>query len=725
MRTSHLIVTLFLLISLRSNATHIVGGEIFYDYLGSNNYQITLKLYRDCSAGTAAYDDPASIFVFNSAGVLVDSLIIPFPGAIQVPPTINNPCYSAPGFVCVEEADYQSTIHLPPIAGGYDIGYSRCCRNGTIMNITSPGNVGATYSTHIPDPSLATGNSCARYNNFPPIYLCEGVPLFFDHSATDPNGDSLYYDLCDANIGLSVSCPLAGAPAVSSGCPYAIPPPPYAAVPWVAPYNGAYPMSASPAMAIDHHTGLLTGTPNMIGQWVVAVCVSEYRNGHLLNVNKRDFQFNVTNCPVVATSVIPSQTTFCFGYNVNFDQACVNAFSYHWDFGDPSTTADTSNIANPTWVYADSGTYVVTLTINMGTPCQAVGTTTFYIYPLLAPSFAPPPGQCEYTNSYSFTAGGAFMGNGTFSWTFTGGTPSSSLQQNPMGIVYGAAGTYPVSLTVSENGCTQSYSDSIHVYPRPVANYGRASDTACAAQPVYFIDSSQGATPFTYQWIYGDGSTGIGYNPSHTYPTGGSYSTSMILTDINGCKDTFALPATVVVYPAPSADFIVTPKDTSIFYPRVTMIDRSFGGISCKVNWGDNNTWYSNCDSAHHTYASPGIYLVTQVVMNIYGCYDTAYYTVLIRPEYIIWIPNAFTPFNGDNLNTTFKPVLLGVHDYNFMIFDRWGELIFETNDTTKGWDGLLNGNPCQEGVYVYKITFGDDVHQEAHKFIGGVTLVK
>ncbi|HEU4716685.1 MAG TPA: hypothetical protein VFU15_02585, partial [Bacteroidia bacterium] len=83
------------------NATHIVGGEIFYDCLGGNNYRITLKVYRDCLNGQAPYDNPASVGIFNSFGVLIDTLSMNFPGSAQVPPTINSPCYSPPGNVCV------------------------------------------------------------------------------------------------------------------------------------------------------------------------------------------------------------------------------------------------------------------------------------------------------------------------------------------------------------------------------------------------------------------------------------------------------------------------------------------------------------------------------------------------------------------------------------------------------------------------------------------------
>src|ERR1051326_2723517 len=93
-------------LAFTANATHIVGGEIYYDYLGNNNYQVTLKVYRDCINGQAPYDNPAYVGVFDQAGNLLQTLSLPFPGSTQIPVNMNNPCYLPPANVCVEEAVY-------------------------------------------------------------------------------------------------------------------------------------------------------------------------------------------------------------------------------------------------------------------------------------------------------------------------------------------------------------------------------------------------------------------------------------------------------------------------------------------------------------------------------------------------------------------------------------------------------------------------------------------
>ncbi len=722
MKSLRCFILLFFLCSLKCLATHIVGGEIYYDYLGSNNYRITLKLYRDCYTGQALYDDPATIFIFNSSGVFIDSVEIAFPGSDTLPSTINNPCFVPPTNVCVEEAIYQTNINLPPISGGYNIAYQRCCRNNSILNITTPGDVGSTYMAHIPDPTLAVNNSSPHYASFPPIFICSGVPLSFNHSAIDPDGDSLHYELCDPITGLDANCPILGIQA-GSGCPAIASPPPYSAVPWSSPYNASYPLSSSPALSIDPQTGLITGTPNMVGQWVVGVCVSEYRNGILLDVNKRDFQFNVLDCPNLPVASIPEQIVFCTGYTVNFTQNSVNAFSYHWDFGDPTTNNDTSNNNSPVWTYADSGVYTVTLVINPGSLCVDTQTTVFYIYPLLAPSFIPPPGECIYENSFDFNGIGTFSGNGTYIWNFgTSASPSVSNQQNPVDIVFDSAGVHPVTFTVSENGCVKSYTDSVYVYPKPNALFGVSVETACVLNPIQFIDNSVSASPLTYLWNFGNTTTSSVQNPVVEYTTGGLYNVSLVINSEDGCKDTFQLSAPLDVKPSPIAGFSLTPTVASIFDADISIVDQSLYASNCETFWGDG-LQSPNCDSTHH-YTLPGTYTVMQVVVNDVACYDTAYDDVIIQPEYLFWIPNAFTPDNND-LNDNFKPTIVGVHDYSFLILDRWGTKVFETDDSSQGWNGYYKNRLCKNDVYVYKISFKDDVQNDFHQFTGKVTLIK
>jgi gliding motility-associated-like protein len=716
-------------------ATHIVGGEIYYDYQGGDNYRITLKVYRDCYNGQPPYDNPAYIFIFNNTGSLVDSIPVTFPGSRRLPPIINSLCFSAPLDICVEEAVYTKVVHLLPAVGGYDITYQRCCRNNAILNLTDAGNTGSTYLAHIPDPSLAIGNSCPHFKQFPPLFICANNPLIFDHSAIDPDGDSLVYYFDNAYDGASSCCPILGPGAGSTcgtTCPVIPPAPPCVSVNYIAPYNGKYPLSSAPALAIDPHTGLITGTPNMIGRWVVAVCCSEYRHGKLLSTNKRDFQFNVTPCPPIPVSSVPAQKQFCFGDTVSFINNSVNSTSYLWNFGDSNAGSDTSSLLSPMHIYSDSGVYHVTLICNPGTPCADTGHTTFYIYPLLKPSFAHPDPQCITGNHFNFAAGGHFMGNGSFLWTFgSKANPDTSSQKNPTGIQYSSSGSFPITLNISENGCQHTYTDTVLVLAPPSLTASLQSFKGCAPLTANFL--APPVDPLlnpTFMWSFGDGVKDNTPNPIHTYTQPGSYNLGLIINTSKVCIDTFRynrVPA-ITVYPLPEASFKA--DSISVMVTNPSLLFTNLGKpadsvLACVWNFGDGTVLHNCYDSIRHVFPEKdGYYQVYEMVTNRYGCIDTMHLQIDVYPVYAYWVPNAFTP-NGDGLNDIFKPVIQGVEKYRFYIFNRWGELIYESDDTEAGWNGTYKGNKCQIDVYVWKVDFMNKVSRRNEHYIGRVSLVR
>jgi gliding motility-associated-like protein len=512
----YILLLFFALLSLQNFATHIVGGEIYYDCLGSNNYRITLKLYRDCFNGQVGYDDPASVFIFDNAGNYIDSIQMAFPGSDTLPFPLTNPCLVPPTNICYEETFYVGYVNLPPLAGGYNLTYQRCCRNGTILNLVNPGNVGSTYMIHVPDPGSAACNNSSRFNNFPPIFLCTGVPLNFDHSATDPDGDSLHYTLCDPYNGLDVSpsCPILG-PQSPGGCGTMATAPPIPFVPWLAPYNGAYPMSSSPALAVNPVTGLMTGTPNLVGQWVIGVCCEEYRNGVLLNVNKRDFQFNVVNCGIPVAS-IPTQQTFCLGSPSIFSQNSINANTYHWDFGDLGLTNDTSILFGPSWTYADTGTYIVTLIVNPNTVCTDTASLPVTVHPLPIMTSITGDSICsgqtvsiplssDTASTYTWLAINNPNTTGESTTQQTGSPLSNTITNNASS---DQSVTYHVTPTSVPGGCAGTpQTVTVLVHPAPTMTNPSSANICTGVGLNIPLTSS---VPATYSWVATDNDSTTG-----------------------------------------------------------------------------------------------------------------------------------------------------------------------------------------------------------------------
>lgn len=366
-----LFLGLFFLVGAHNGfATHIVGGSLHYNCLGNNNYEIILTVFTDCRLGQAPYDDPAWLGVYDADGIPVDTIRMDLSNKID---TIEqtDPCFLALPDICVRVTQYKEIVNLPLKPGGYTIAYQRCCRNATIQNIVEPLKTGATYFVNIPEDALKSCNSAPDFTNDPPIYVCANEPLIFDHSATDPDGDSLAYELFT---------PYTGGVYITNPQPIPALPPPYEEVTWIdPPYNLSNLMGGFP-LTIDPVTGMMFGIPNTIGQFVVGVKVKEYRNGELFAESFRDFQYNVVPCVVTKAEISLADTVQCDDFQVAFGNASQNASSYFWDFGDPTTTADTSSSFEPFYTYPDStGFYTVMLIARQGQFCSDTTYQTIFL----------------------------------------------------------------------------------------------------------------------------------------------------------------------------------------------------------------------------------------------------------------------------------------------------------------------------------------------------------
>ena len=169
-----ILISILLLMNLFSvKGSHIVGGDIYYDYLGNNNYKFYISLYRDCHSTGAEYDDPMSLAVFNASNFMVQNVDVPFNGSNQLPVIFNNPCVNPPTDLCTELTVYTITLNLPPVNGGYNITYQRCCRTPSVNNLINPGSLGITLTCHVPGIDInANINSSPRFTNYPPLLLC-------------------------------------------------------------------------------------------------------------------------------------------------------------------------------------------------------------------------------------------------------------------------------------------------------------------------------------------------------------------------------------------------------------------------------------------------------------------------------------------------------------------------------------------------------------------------
>lgn len=410
-----LLFSLFLLLSDNVFAAHIVGGGITYECMGPNpngiRYRFTMKVYRDCGSGGAPFDNPANIAIYRG-NYQNNTLFTSFAVAINniVPITISEPdCIENLPFFCLQEATYIWERTLPESIESYFVVYQRCCRTNAISNILFPEDTGATYYVEITPAAQPVCNNSPVFNNFPPVVICNNYPLEVDYSATDSDGDQLVYSFC---------APLAGGGPLQGGgvgsCDGVVPSPPcgppFDEVNFITPtYSAGQPMAGNPVISIDPQTGVISGTPQMNGQFVVGVCVEEYRNGQLLSVTRRDFQFNVTPCAPLATALVeydellgPKRYAIkdCSGNTtVTIDNQSVpvaNITNFEWIFDlNNGNFLQNSTDFDLTVTFPGLGIYNGILVLNEGLDCGDTAFVRVELYPPASLDLGPDYKICE------------------------------------------------------------------------------------------------------------------------------------------------------------------------------------------------------------------------------------------------------------------------------------------------------------------------------------------
>lgn len=317
-----------------------------------------------------------------------------------------------------------------------------------------------------------------------------------------------------------------------------------------------------------------------------------------------------------------SVTPVCLGLPSQFtDLSTGGATSWSWNFGDGNTSTQQS----PSNTYTAAGVYTATLTATGVGGCNSVITKPVSVFPLSVANFSTKD-ICVNTNPAVFTD--QSTGAAQWTWNFGDGTPNST-QQNPTH-VYGAPGTYSVSLVVQSGGaCIDSIKHVIHVNPVPVANF--TSTVACFNNPTVFTDQSLGA-PSHWNWNFGDGTTDTLQNPSHTYNTPGTFTVTLVATNSLGCSDT--IPLTVVVNPLPAANFsadTVCIGNATCFKDQTTIGSGTVTGWSW--NFGDPASGANNISNFQfpcHMFTAPGIYTVILTATSDKNCQSTISSKVLV-----------------------------------------------------------------------------------------------
>lgn len=343
----------------------------------------------------------------------------------------------------------------------------------------------------------------------------------------------------------------------------------------------------------------------------------------------------ITVFPSPVVSFTSDPDSVCINELFTFTNTSVGLASILWEFGD----GDTSNLTNPTHAYLISGTFPVTLSgTSLVNGCAASVTQNIVVSTNPVANFNPLPisGCLPLTVSMNNSST-----NSSFqSWNFGDGNSSAVFSPTH---TYTSAGNFAVVLYVENaNGCSDSITRIITVYPLPTADFDVATINACV-QPLVatFTNLSSGA--INYEWNFGDGQTSSLTNPNHTYLTAGTYSVSLIASTIYGCKDTAI--AIVNSYPQAIANFTL-PNDSICQNESVIYISTSSFADSVQWNFGNGNLLTGNTVS--YAYPQSGVYPVELIAFGQGGCNDT----VTLNTQIVI-MPSPSADFSFENIQNT------------------------------------------------------------------------
>lgn len=417
----------------------------------------------------------------------------------------------------------------------------------------------------------------------------------------------------------------------------------------------------------------------------------------VINVSDANCAGNVTGTAATITvyylpdATISGITDICAGASSSFTITFTGTAPFTYKYFDgftilgPFTTSSNPQIIPVT----PSNTTNYSLIYLNDLHCQGTvsGTATVTVHDLPTPVITGVNVICD-GNSTVFSEN---TGYSNYLWSTTETTSSITLS---------APGTYSVTVT-DTYGCVSATSQSLVVNQTPVASFTNDTSLTCEIPNINFFNTSVFPSGSVFQWNFGDNSEASVENPSHIFNTPGTYPISLIITTQAGCADTLVQDVDIMFYPLPEAEFKSEPIVASVFNSTVNFVDKSRNAVTWNWMFGDGAR--ADVQNPSHYYDEIGKFSVKLIVTNIAGCVSEYNEEILITP---FFVPNAFSP-NSDGMNDVFfnSGYVMDVASYNMMIFNRWGQKVFENNDYKKFWNGLdKNNNVSPQGTYVYSI---------------------
>ena len=472
-------------------------------------------------------------------------------------------------------------------------------------------------------------------------------------------------------------------------------------------------------------------TPGVVGPSNLAV-----NGGSGCNLAMVKISFDFSGVDAGLQSIIngvPRDTSGCAPLTVDFVDTIANGVKYFWYFGDGSLPNPViTTVPNTTHTYILPGLYQVMLIAEDSTTCNIRDTAYIHIKVGNLPAtldFNPvklaPCDSLKYRfDNLSVAPPIRPFTNTSFVWDFGDNSPLVTAGSAPVFHSYTAPGSYTVKLILVDTAycnAPDTVIKTISIAPLVVAQF-TTPPAGCVPYTAQFTNTSIAGQ--TFSWTFGDGGTSTATNPSHPYLAPGAYTVTLIANDPNTCNLADTTSAVINVFPIPTANFTFSPD------PPVENTQTSFNNLSSpdatnfKWFFGDGDSLITTSRlQIKHQYNTTGTFNACLVAINPAGCADTLCQDVRAVIVSLVDVPNAFTPKSGD-VNSKVFVRGFGITKMKFIIWNRWGQKVFETNDRNSGWDGKFKGviQPMDVYAYTLDVEFFDGTKATKK---GDITLIR
>ena len=431
------------------------------------------------------------------------------------------------------------------------------------------------------------------------------------------------------------------------------------------------------------------------------------------------------------TSDVCNGETSVFTDASTISAGAIATWSYDFDDGSPLDPT-----ASPTHDYTDGGVYNVTLTVTSDNGCVDDTTITHAVTDGPTANFST-NNVCHGVNAtftdLSFAPSGAIT---YWEWDFGDGS-GVDYTTGSVDHSYADAGTYDITLVVYAGSaiCADTVTFPVTIYELPTVAFTSDPPLICNPDCLNFDDASYGDNPIvSWQWNFGSGAVSTENSPyacfQHQSEYTEYYDITLTVTDAEGCSNTATSEDYVAVEPTPEALFTFSPDILTVEDPTTQFTNLSRSASTYEWNFNDETPINTEFEP-EHTFPGdePGEYMVRLDAYSPSGqCHDYFLQLVVVQDVLIFHVPNVFTP-DGDDYNETFKPMFFSGYDpfnYHLTIFNRWGEVVFESFNADYGWNGDFGGRGLvEDGTYIWQLEFGETMSDKKHKHRGHVTILK